>query len=34
MGWIGQNSGRFFGAMHQATQEAIDKYSRPDDQNV
>lgn len=28
MGWIGQNSGRFFGAMLQATQEAIDKHSR------
>ena len=28
--WVGQNSGRFFGAMLQATQEAIAKYSTPD----
>jgi limonene 1,2-monooxygenase len=24
--WVGQNAGRFFGAMHQATVEAIEKY--------
>jgi limonene 1,2-monooxygenase len=27
--WVGQNSERFFGAMQQATREAIAKYSRP-----
>ncbi len=28
--WVGQNSEKFFGAMQQATREAIAKYSRPD----
>jgi limonene 1,2-monooxygenase len=27
--WVGQNSERFFGAMQQATREAIEKYGRP-----
>ena len=27
--WVGRNSGRFFGAMLQATQDAIEKYGRP-----
>jgi limonene 1,2-monooxygenase len=27
--WVGQNSARFFGAMLQATQQAIEKYGRP-----
>jgi limonene 1,2-monooxygenase len=29
IGWVGQNSGKFFGAMLEATQQAIDKYTRP-----
>jgi len=29
IGWVGQNSGKFFGAMLEATREAIEKYSRP-----
>jgi limonene 1,2-monooxygenase len=31
IGWIGQNSGKFFGAMLEATRQAIEKYtSGPD----
>jgi len=26
IGWVGQNSEKFFGAMQQATREAIAKY--------
>lgn len=29
IGWVGQNTERFFGAMLQATREAIDKYTPP-----
>ncbi len=29
IGWVGQNTGKFFGAMLEATQQAIEKYSRP-----
>lgn len=29
IGWVGQNSSRFFGAMLEATRDAIEKYSRP-----
>jgi limonene 1,2-monooxygenase len=29
VGWVGQNSERFFGAMQQATREAIAKYKQP-----
>ena len=29
IGWVGQNSERFFGAMQQATREAIAKYRQP-----
>ena len=29
IGWVGQNTAKFFGAMLEATQQAIDKYARP-----
>jgi limonene 1,2-monooxygenase len=29
IGWVGQNNEKFFGAMQQATREAIDKYKQP-----
>jgi limonene 1,2-monooxygenase len=34
IGWVGQNTGRFFGAMLEASQQAIDKYSRQDGEPV
>ncbi|MCU1377545.1 MAG: Limonene 1,2-monooxygenase [Acidimicrobiales bacterium] len=30
IGWVGQNNEKFFGAMQQATREAIAKYKRPE----
>jgi limonene 1,2-monooxygenase len=34
IGWVGQNSAKFFGAMLEATQQAIEKYSNGSDDST